>query len=83
MIRKKKVSKRMMVFREMPELTHYVGKGPGVIYDPEKSEVLEWIKGQNGVIEWVMEIARGRGLIEYDSETNKWRGSEAGKENQA
>ena len=53
----------------MPELYHTV---PGKKYDPEHSEVLNWIREHPDLLNWLMDIARYKGLIEFAD--GKWKG---------
>ena len=62
------------VVREMPELTHWVGKESGEKFDPEKSEVLKWLSKNIVVLEWVFGRLRDLEIVEYDPEKNVWRG---------
>ncbi|MBP3901157.1 MAG: hypothetical protein J6D53_06860 [Blautia sp.] len=69
MFRKKNYDKRLDAFRSMPELYHTI---PGKAYDMEHSEVLNWISKQPGLLEWLKDMARYKGLIEFVD--GKWRG---------
>lgn len=53
----------------MPGLYH---TAPGKEYDPEHSEVLNWIREQPGLLNCLMDIARYKGLIEFAD--GKWKG---------
>ncbi len=70
---RRKRSKRLEVAKKMPRLYHTL-QGEG--YDPEKSEVLEWLGEQHEMMEWLFEQLRKAGYVEYDSETGLWSGIE-------
>lgn len=69
MFKKKNYDKRLNVFRNMPELYHTI---PGEEYDPKHSEVLNWIREQPELLDWLRDTARYKGLIEFTD--GKWRG---------
>ena len=43
-------------------------------FDIRKSEVAKWICSQPEVLQKIFDMANRKGLIEYDSETNTWKG---------
>lgn len=55
----------------MPRLSH---KKPNMQFDIRKSEVAKWICSQPEVLQKIFDMANRKGLIEYDSETNTWKG---------
>ena len=63
--------KRLINAKIMPPRYH---KLPGEEYDPWKSQVIKWIVGNDGLMEYFFGLLRGRGLIIYDKETGKWTG---------
>ena len=69
MKKNKNYDKRLDVFQNMPALYH---TKPGEEYDPEHSEVLNWIRKQPGLLNWLMDTAKYKGLIEYAD--GKWKG---------
>ena len=69
MFKKKNYDKRLNAFRNMPELYHTL---PGEEYDPKRSEVLNWIREQPELLDWLRDTARYKGLIEFAD--GKWRG---------
>ena len=69
MFKKKNYDKRLDAFRDMPGLYH---TAPGKEYDPEHSEVLNWIREQPDLLNCLMDIARYKGLIEFAD--GKWKG---------
>lgn len=80
-MKKRRISNKLNVFREMPELYH---KLPDQEYDPEKSEVLQWIAKQPELMLWLMKnIGAYHNLIEYDKKTSKWHGVKEGDQNNA
>lgn len=70
---RRKRSKRLEVAKKMPRLYHTL---PGEGYDPEKSEVLEWLGEQHEMMEWLFEQLRNAGYVEYDPKTGLWSGIE-------
>lgn len=69
MFKKKNHDKRLDSFRNMPELYHTL---PGEEYDPNHSEVLNWIREQLELLDCLKDMARYKGLIEFAD--GKWRG---------
>lgn len=55
----------------MPMLRH---KEINKQFDIRKSEAAKWICSQPEVLQKIFDMARRKGLIEYDSETNTWKG---------
>lgn len=55
----------------MPILRH---KKINMQFDIRKSEAAKWICSQPEVLQKNFDMARRKGLIEYDSETNTWKG---------
>lgn len=55
----------------MPVLRH---KEINMQFDIRKSEAAKWICSQPEVLQKIFDMARRKGLIEYDSETNTWKG---------
>jgi len=71
MRRKKVPSKKLDAFKTMPPLFH---KLPNEDYDHSRSEISQWLVEQSEILDWIRESAKRWGLIEYDSETQKWNG---------
>ena len=69
MKKNKNYDKRLDVFQNMPALYH---TKPGEEYDPEYSEVLNWIREQPELLDCLKDMARYKGLIEFVN--GKWRG---------
>lgn len=74
----RKNNKLLQSARMMPPLVHNVNKHNELDFDISKSEVVNWIIRQPEVLEYIFRQVRGNrfveGLIEYDSETNTWKG---------
>jgi hypothetical protein len=68
MARRKKYDKRLNAFRTMPPLTHK----PGETFDPNESEVFDWIKGQPDLLNYLMDTAKDKKLISFKD--GKWSG---------
>lgn len=74
----RKNNKLLQSARMMPPLVHNVNKHNELDFDISKSEVVNWIIRQPEVLEYIFRQVKGNrfveGLIEYDSETNTWKG---------
>jgi hypothetical protein len=72
----KKIHPADIVVSQMPELTHYDKEGD---FDPERSEVLQWIAAQLDCSSHDAMRAFGRanaiGAISYSRSKNKWHGT--------
>ena len=47
---------------------------PGEKFDITESEAAAWISNQPEVMQKIFDTARYHGVIEYDSQTGKWKG---------
>ncbi len=57
--------------KDMPALYHTNKDGS---FDICKSEVVQWIMKQPEVGQKVFDMAKNKGLIEYDPDSKTWRG---------
>lgn len=72
MMKKRWISKKLDVVREMPELYHRL---PNERFELRKSEVVNWLLEQDDVVEWLFHfLQRTTKMIEYDKKTGKWHG---------
>lgn len=62
---------KLLTAANMPELYHTM---PGKDFDPEKSEVLQWIAKQPALLLWLFETIRTKGLIVFDQNARTWSG---------
>lgn len=72
-MKRRKVSKKLNCLKTMPPLYH---KLPNEEFSFEKSEVINFIKNQPELFEWLWIVAKDWNLIEYDKNTGKWQGIE-------
>lgn len=74
-MKKRVVSKKFDCAKDMPPLLHST---PGQEFDIQKSEVAKWLCAQPSIMQYVFTKVStsngGLGLIEYDRETNIWKG---------
>ena len=56
--------------RQMPPMKHIKSEP----FDITQSEVAKWLVSQPDIMQKIFDMARRKGLIEYDSETNTWKG---------
>lgn len=69
---KKKVhNKKMDAIKLMPPLYH---KYPGYDYEPQKSEVINWLIKNPNVLEYIWDKFKQSNLVEYNPQTGKWQG---------
>ena len=57
-------------FERMPVLDH----NPTGQFDPNLSEVFDWMRTQPEIMQFVLDKARASGKIQYDSFLRKWHG---------
>lgn len=74
-MKKKYKSKKFDSVKNMPELHH---KLPDQDFELEKSEVLNFLKNDEGTMQWLFDTMNSSGLIVYNPETKKWRGKDYG-----
>ena len=70
-MRKKVISKKLEIGKQMPPLYHTL---PGRDFWYSDSEVLKWITEQPILLDWVKEQLKAAGYITYDATTGKWMG---------
>ena len=68
-------SKKFDSVKNMPRLHH---KLQNQNFDLSKSEVVEFLKNDEGTMQWVFDTFNQAGLIFYDSETKTWHGKDYG-----
>lgn len=56
----------------MPLLDH----NPTGNFDPDLSEVFDWIRDQPEIMNWILQKARDAKKIQYDAFLEKWHGVE-------
>lgn len=56
----------------MPYLDH----NPTGDFDPDLSEVFDWIRDQPEIMNWILQKAKDAGKIQYDPFAEKWHGAE-------
>ena len=71
-----RIDKRLLIAANMPPLMHKSVDGEFV---PENSEVLNWIINQPGLVGYLMDKLRYKGLIIFNQETKLWQGQIHGK----
>lgn len=62
---------KLLTAANMPELYHTM---PGKDFDPEESEVLQWIAKQPELLLWLFDAIRAKGLIVFDQDAKTWSG---------
>ena len=70
-MRKKTVNKKLNMIKHMPPLYHTL---PRQDFDIRKSEVIKWLMEKPDILNYLWDHIRQSGAIEYDRETQKWRG---------
>ncbi len=69
-----KIPKRFEVVKKMPPLRHKSGDG----YNPEESEVIDWLIKQPDILNYIFDAVRGNGRREspivFNPEAGTWQG---------
>ncbi len=60
-------------FARMPPLAHK----PTDQFDPDQSEIFDWMRTQPEIMQWLFDKARAAKKIEYDSFLEKWHGTKS------
>jgi hypothetical protein len=71
----RRIDKRLLIAANMPPLMHKPVDGEFI---PENSEVLNWIINQPGLVGYLMDELRYKGLITFNQETKLWQGQTYG-----
>ena len=69
-----KIPKRFEVAKKMPPLKHNTTGN----FNPQKSEVINWLISQPDILNYIFDAVRGNGHREspiiYNPDTGKWQG---------
>ena len=71
-IMKKPMSKHLEALRAMPRLKHRIADKPFNIHE---SEVVQWLKSNDGLMQWLFGKVNDRAIIVFDEATGEWKGS--------
>lgn len=70
----RKLSQRLEVAKKMPPLRHSLTQP----FDPQKSEVVQWLVNQPEILNYLFDAVRGNGYREtaiiFDDKTGTWQG---------